>query len=196
MSKLVDLAARNDGRVDLGEGSLGSRRSGSSKRLRIWPYHWLFSTGPVCGNVTTETRQLSAALLFRRNLGKPLLPVREMNIQAKLIVVALSCITASCGTISADIQESDGTSQMTESLLLGASKSSSGSTAAAPAGEVANYVNAQMQKFRRLKSYDSDAIVVDGNAKVPGGRFVGNLVLDQKRTSLIGSGVGQTVIDG
>ena len=122
-----------------------------------------------------------------------------MNIQAKLIVVALSCITASCGAISADIQESDGTSQMTESFLLGASKSSSGSTAAAPAapaGEVANYVNAQMQKFRRLKSYDSDAIVVDGNAKVPGGRFVGNLVLDQKRTSLIGSGVGQTVIDG
>lgn len=120
-----------------------------------------------------------------------------MNIKATLCVIALSAVGASCGTVSADLN--DGASELTTTdgactdstdALAGAAGSGINP---APAGETAS---SGKSAYGHLRTFDSSSIAVTGDNEAGAGRFVGNLVLEQKRASVKGAGFGQTVIDG
>jgi hypothetical protein len=112
-----------------------------------------------------------------------------MKIQTQLFVIALTGIFASCGTVSS----SDTTNSSVAGDLLSAGVSTpdgvpTASYAPAPSGEMA--------KAAPTETYDVSQIVVVGPTKVVAGLFVGDLVLDQKRSKVTGAGPGVTVIDG
>lgn len=145
-----------------------------------------------------------------------------MKIQTTLFVFALSA--ASCGTVSADVSDGSGLTT-TEGACSdcgesckgccdegkgdaqgagGAGSAGAGSVPApAPAGETAPTqsvaepeVSAAARQFAGLEMFEASAIVVTRSSQVGVGCYVGNLVLDQKRSKVTGAGVGQTVIDG
>jgi hypothetical protein len=142
-----------------------------------------------------------------------------MKIQNQLFVVALSGICASCGTVSnTDVHNpavaisttgADGAvPPMTDSVVpVGESSSSVASrtstavrlpagVAPAPSGEVALTPTVVSSQFAHLPTFDAPPVLVGGNATVLGGRFVGDLVLDQNRSKVTGAGPGLTIIDG
>jgi hypothetical protein len=117
-----------------------------------------------------------------------------MKTKATLFVIALSGIGASCGTIPADYASVLST---THGACTDSTESSLGAAGRGinpvPVGETAG--NAVSQ-FVHLHTFDTAAIAVHGDNEIGAGRFVGNLVLEQKRASVKGAGFGQTVIDG
>lgn len=120
-----------------------------------------------------------------------------MNIKATLCVIALSGIGASCGTASADLHDGASDLSTTEGACTDSTDASSGAAGSgfspAPAGETAGNATSP---FADLATFDSSSIAANGDNEVGAGRFVGNLVLEKKRTSVKGKGFGQTVIDG
>ncbi|MFT4516299.1 MAG: hypothetical protein ACI89X_004604 [Planctomycetota bacterium] len=142
-----------------------------------------------------------------------------MKIQTQLFVVALSGICASCGTVSnTDVNNSavavlrpDARAQapsVTDTFVPVAGNSPNGnsstashagsaaSVAPAPSGEVALATPTGQSRFAHLETFDVSAVVVGGATTVAAGRFVGDLVLDQKRSKVTGAGPGLTIIDG
>lgn len=142
-----------------------------------------------------------------------------MKIQNQLFVVALSGICASCGTVSnTDIQNpavaistpgvheavppvTDTDVSIDESvpkvaLSTSADVGSAASVAPAPSGEVALTTSSVPSQFAHLPTFDAPPVVIGGKATVRGGRFVGDLVLDENRSKVTGAGPGLTIIDG
>jgi len=117
-----------------------------------------------------------------------------MNIKATLFVIALAGIGTSCETVSADnasvLASTHGALTDSTGAFSGAV---GGGISPAPAGETAG--NAKSQ-FAHLRTFDAALIGVTGDNQVGAGRFVGSLVLEQKRATVKGAGFGQTVIDG
>jgi hypothetical protein len=128
-----------------------------------------------------------------------------MKLHAKLFVVALSGIGASCGTMSSD--QNDASSVAIEMSASSQDGMDFDAAAPAPAGEVASSdgsgeTSMVLPQFAHLPTYSAAEVFAGtGNAgqsvgKLPAGRFAGNLELDQSQTALAGSGFGETVIDG
>ncbi len=127
-----------------------------------------------------------------------------MKIQTQLFVIALAGICASCGTVSnADVTNPSvaiSTPGVGDSTGMGVSTSSDGGSAAslapAPSGESAPVRRTAPSQFAPSETFEVSQVVVTGATKVVAGRFVGDLVLDHKRSKVTGAGPGVTVIDG
>jgi hypothetical protein len=120
-----------------------------------------------------------------------------MKTHASLILLAVSAVATGCGTTS-DLP--DGSMGLVAGRVQG-SPSSSGSSgqglhAPTPWGEVALSNLTTGQRFAGLEAFDAESLVLSQTTTLGLGRYVGDLVLDQDRMVLRGSGAGQTVIDG
>jgi len=133
-----------------------------------------------------------------------------MKIPAKLFVIALTGIGASCGTISEDLNDTPSVEIATTASAAGTSGNCEAAaddlfaelSAPAPAGEVGSPMSSVPAEFAHLKTFDAELFGDSGYStgrfavKLAAGRYVGNLVLENNRSSVQGSGDADTVIDG
>ena len=131
-----------------------------------------------------------------------------MKMQNQLSVFALVAMCASCGTVS-ETNNNNPSVAISNPDMSGMSSTGDDFApvadrvpgvvemgAPAPGGEVALTTPEVVSPFAHLRTIDQPVLVKAGSTKLDAGRLVGDLVLDQKRSMVTGTGPGLTVVDG